>query len=320
MAVSAVATDTQVDLAGAGEDGRQRIALLGHPVAHSISPQFQQAALDALGIDATYEAWDTKPEDLAVTVERLRSGDLLGANVTVPHKVAAMRLVDRPDALVERVGALNTIVNREGALHATNTDVAGVTRTFEGAGVPLQGRQVVLLGAGGAARAVVVAMRQAEVARVTVVNRTPARAAELASLAADTFDLRFAPLDVEDATFRSALRNADIVIQSTSVGMRHGPAEDASPVPPGAVGEGQVAFDLVYVPEATPFLRDAAAHGAVAIGGLDMLIHQGAAAFQLWTGLEPPLEVMFQAARAALAARDGGAPSTPEARSGDTDH
>lgn len=284
----------------------RRIALLGHPVAHSISPRFQQAALDALGIDATYEAWDTAPEDVAIAVERLRSGDLLGANVTVPHKVAVMRLVDRPDALAERVGAVNTVVNRHGVLEATNTDVAGILRTFEGAGVPVEGKQVALLGAGGAARAVVVAMRQAGAARVTVVNRTQARAEELAPLAGDELDLRFAPLDESDATLRSTLRNADIVVQSTSVGMRHGPGEGASPVPAGSIGAGQVAFDLVYVPEETPFLRDAASNGAVAIGGLDMLIHQGAAAFQLWTGMDAPLEVMFHAARAALAERERG--------------
>lgn len=295
---------------------RQRIALLGHPVAHSISPRFQQAALDALGIAATYEAWDTPEEEVAIAVERLRSGDLLGANVTVPHKVAVMRLVDRPDALAERVGAVNTVVNRNGVLEATNTDVTGILRTFEGAEVPLAGKQVALIGAGGAARAVVVAMRQAGAARVTIVNRTQARAEELAPLAGDELDLRFAPLDEADATFRSTLRNAEIVVQSTSVGMRHGGAEDASPVPSGAIGSGQVAFDLVYVPEATPFLRDAAAHGAVAIGGLDMLVHQGAAAFQLWTGRAAPMEVMFRAARAALAEREQR--STGGAGNGDT--
>ena len=294
----------------------RRIALIGHPVSHSISPRFQQAALDALGVEATYEAWDTPPEEIAIVVERLRSGDLLGANVTVPHKVAVMRLADRPDALAERVGAVNTVVNRNGVLEATNTDVAGILRTFEGAEVPIAGKQIALIGAGGAARAVVVAMRQAGAARVTVINRTQARAEELAPLAGDELDLRFAPLDPSDATFRSTLRNADVVVQSTSVGMRHGPGEGQSPVPAGAIGAGQVAFDLVYVPEETPFLQDAAAHGAVAIGGLDMLVHQGAASFQLWTGMAAPLEVMFQAARAALAER---ARSTESGRSGDTD-
>ena len=301
---------------------RRRIALLGHPVAHSISPRFQQAALDALGIDATYEAWDTDPEDVAIMVERLRSGDLLGANVTVPHKVAVMRLVDRPDALAERVGAVNTLVNRNGMLEATNTDVTGILRTFEGAAVPIEGKQIALIGAGGAARAVVVAMRQAGAARVTIINRTQARAEELAPLAGDELDLRFAPLDESDVTFRSTLRNADVVVQSTSVGMRHGPSEGASPVPAGSIGVGQVAFDLVYVPEETKFLSDAAEHGAIAIGGLDMLVHQGAASFQLWTGRKAPLEVMFHAARDALAERARSTESgrsTQSARSGDTD-
>ncbi len=281
--------------------GQRLIALLGHPVAHSISPRFQQAALDALGIHARYEAWDTAPEDLLIAVERLRSGDLMGANVTVPHKVACMSLVDRPDALAERVGALNTILNRGGVLEATNTDVAGVLRTFQGADVPLASKRVALIGAGGAARAVVVAMRTAGAGRVTVINRSLEHAMALAPLAGDDLDLRFAPLDAEDRSMLGALRTADVVVQSTSIGMRHGPAEDASPVPQGSVGAGQVAFDLVYVPEETPFLRQASAAGAVAIGGLDMLIHQGAESFRLWTGVEPPLEVMFQAARAALA-------------------
>ncbi|MCK9485252.1 MAG: shikimate dehydrogenase [Dehalococcoidia bacterium] len=280
------------------------IALLGHPVEHSLSPRFQQAALDGLGIPARYEAWNTPPEDLRIAVERLRSGDLMGANVTVPHKVAVMALVDRPDALAERVGAANTIVNRGGVLEATNTDVAGILRTFEGARVPLAGQRVVLIGAGGAARAVVVAMRMAQAARVTVLNRSLERAAQLAPLAGDELDLRFAPLDVQDETMRRALRTAAVVVQSTSVGMRGGPAEGESPVPAGLVGEGQVAFDLVYTPEETPFLRQASAGGAVAIGGLDMLIHQGAESFRLWTGVEPPLEVMFQAARAALDERE----------------
>lgn len=287
-----------------GWSGTRTVALLGHPVAHSLSPRFQQAAFDALEIPARYEAWDTRPEELRIAIERLRSGDLLGANVTVPHKVAAMGMVDRPDALAERVGAVNTIVNRSGVLEATNTDVAGILRTFEGAGVTLRGQRVVLIGAGGAARAVVVAMRTAGVERVTVINRSPARAADLAPLAGDDLDLRFAPLDAGDASMQGALRTAAVVVQSTSVGMRHGPAEDESPVPAGLVGEGQVAFDLVYVPEETRFLRDAASHGAVAIGGLDMLIHQGAASFRLWTGVEPPLEVMFHAARAALLERE----------------
>lgn len=279
------------------------IALIGHPVAHSVSPAFQQAALDTCGLDVRFEAWDTPPEELPVVVERLRSGDLLGANVTIPHKIEIMRLIDRPDALAERVGAVNTVVNRQGLLEGTNTDVHGILRPLEAAGAEIRGAQVLLFGAGGAARAVIAAMRQAGAERVTIVNRSAERAAELASLGGDEFDLRYAPLDPDDATFRGAARSAQIVVQSTSVGMLHGPAEHESPMPREWFQPGQVAFDLVYVPEQTPFLRDARRAGARVVGGLDMLIHQGAVGFKLWTGREAPLEVMFRAAREALAVR-----------------
>lgn len=290
----------------------KRIALLGHPVAHSISPAFQQAALDACAIDARYEAWDTAPEDLRIAIERLRSGDLLGANVTVPHKVEAMRFVDRPDALAERVGAVNTIVHRNGLLEATNTDVTGILRALESAEVEVRGAEVLLIGAGGAARAVVVAMRHAGAARVVIANRTPKRAADLASLGGADLDLRYVPLDSTDATFRGAANRARIIVQSTSLGMRHGPDERANPVPADLMHPGQVAFDLVYVPEATPFLDAAALAGARPVGGLAMLVHQGAEAFRLWTGAPPPLDVMFEAARAALAARSTAVGGGPE--------
>jgi shikimate dehydrogenase len=278
-------------------------ALIGYPVSHSVSPAFQQAAFDALGIDGRYEAWETPPDELGIAVERLRSGDLYGANVTVPHKVAVMRLVDEPDPIAERVGAVNTIVNRDGRLLATNTDVAGILGTLHDADVSLEGCRVALVGAGGAARAVVAAMRAARVARVTVINRTPENASTLADVAGDAIDMRFAPLEADDATFQSAIRTADVVVQSTSVGMLHGPAEGQTPVPAGLLHAGQVAFDLVYVPEETPFLRAASKAGARAVGGLGMLVHQGAESFRLWTGREPPLDVMVTAAKAALASR-----------------
>ena len=277
------------------------IALLGHPVAHSISPRFQQAALDAMGVDARYEAWDVAPADLPIAVERLRSAGLLGANVTVPHKVEVRRLVDRPDAIVERVGAVNTIVRRDGQLHATNTDVAGILRALEGAEVELGGQRVVLNGAGGAARAVVVAMRMAGASTLTVANRSRERAEALVTLGGDELSMAVCPLDEGDEAFREALARASVVIHSTTLGMRHGPDEGATPVPASLFHAGQVAFDLVYVPERTPFLAAAERARARTVGGLAMLVHQGAEGFRLWTGYEPPVDVMFAAARAALA-------------------
>lgn len=274
------------------------IALLGHPVAHSISPRFQQAALEALGVDACYEAWDTLPADLSAAVERLRSGDLLGANVTVPHKEEVFRLVDRLDPLAERVGAVNTVINREGQLYATNTDVRGVLSAL--ADVKLAGSSVLLLGAGGAARAVVIAMQQAGVARLTIANRTEERARALANLLTGSMQAEVCGLSAGAEDLHEAMRTADLVVQSTSLGMLHGPDEEASPVPGDWFRSGQAAFDLVYNPERTPFLDAADRAGARTIGGLAMLVHQGAESFRLWTGLEPPVDVMFAVARQAL--------------------
>jgi shikimate dehydrogenase len=276
----------------------QRIALLGHPVAHSLSPAFQQAALDALGVDARYEAWDTAPDDLSSALERLRSAELLGANVTVPHKEAVFRLVDRLEPMAERVGAVNTVVRRDGQLHATNTDVAGVRRALEG--VELRGASVVLVGAGGAARAVVIALMDSGAARLTIANRTQERARPLADLASGRMAVEVCALDGSSEVLRAAMREAALVVQSTSLGMLHGPDEAATPVPSELFAAGQTAFDLVYNPERTPFLDAAERAGARTIGGLAMLVHQGAESFRLWTGLEPPVEVMFKAARTAL--------------------
>lgn len=287
------------------------IALLGHPVEHSISPRFQQAALDAMSVDARYEAWDVAPANLPGALERLRGSSMLGANVTIPHKEAVARLVDRPDALVEGMGAANTIVRRDGQLHATNTDITGILHALADAGVEVRGRPVLLLGAGGAARAVVVAMRRAGASRLTIANRTLDRTRAVAllahdGLAGDELPVDVVTLDQNDAGLRAAASAAAVVVNATSLGMAHGPAPETSPLPADCFVRGQVAFDLVYIPERTPFLAAAEAAGAQSVGGLAMLVHQGAASFRLWTGLEPPLQVMFDAARAALRERAAG--------------
>ena len=284
------------------------IALLGHPVSHSISPPMQQAALDALGFDARYEAWDVSPGDIPRAVERLRAEGVLGANVTVPHKVELLRRADEVDALAAQVGAVNTIVPRDGLLHGSNTDVAGVRRTLADAGVEVAGSEVVLIGAGGAARAVVVAMAAAGASMLTIANRTAANAEPLAALATGGMEVRIAALDQASPELRAALERARLVIHSTTLGMRDGPDEMATPIPAELFTAGQAALDLVYIPERTPFLGAAEAAGAQPIGGLGMLVYQGAESFRMWTGLEPPTEVMFAAARAALAARSTEGP------------
>ena len=280
-----------------------KVGLLGHPVAHSLSSRFQQAALDAAGVDATYEAWDTPDGDLADAVARLRAPGMLGANVTVPHKVAVIGMLDAVDALAERVGAVNTIVQRDGALHGTNTDVHGVLTALRDADVDIRGSRVVLFGAGGAARAVVVAMCEGGASALTIANRTEAKAQALADGSGEDLPIDVCALDSTSLSLRAAMDAASLVINSTSLGMRHGPDEEATPLPAELFHSGQAAFDLVYAPERTPFLGAAEQGGARSIGGLAMLIHQGAEAFRLWTGQEPPLDVMFAAVRSSLGER-----------------
>jgi shikimate dehydrogenase len=218
----------------------------------------------------------------------------------VPHKVEAMRLVDRPDAIAERVGAINTIANDRGRLLATNTDIAGVLRALEDADVEVRGANVLLLGAGGAARAVVVAMRQAAAARVVIANRTPERAEALRALGGSDLSIGTLALDPASEALRLAAEDATLVVNATSVGMRHGPAPLDAPLPARLLHPGQAVFDLVYTPRETALLAAAEAAGAQPVGGLAMLVHQGAASFHRWTGVEPPLDVMFEAATRAL--------------------
>lgn len=290
------------------------LGVIGDPGKKSLSPAFQQAALDHLRLDIVYEAWPTPPEGLGLRVKGLRAPAVLGANVTIPHKEAILPMMDELDDLVRRVGAVNTVVNRDGRLYAYNTDVAGFLRALREAGqLDPAGRRAVIAGAGGAARAVVAALVQAGAARVTVINRTSSRATKLVEdmrpLAGHT-DLQALP----DAyiSWVSAAVGADLLVNCTSVGSDSSAATEPaseevdSPVPADVIRSGAVVYDLVYRPAETPLMAAARQRGARVLGGLPMLIYQGAESFRLWTGREAPVEVMFEAARKALAAEEGG--------------
>ena len=268
----------------------------------SLSPVFQQAAFDHLDIAVKYEHWPTSPDGLVTRVTGLQAPTVLGANVTIPHKEACVPLMDEVHPLVRKVGALNTIHNDEGVLRGYNTDVEGFLRGLAEAGFDAAGCRAVIAGAGGAARAVVVALAEAGAARVTVVNRTTERAeklvADLSSLAGGT-TLEAAP-DYRETWERVA--EADLLVNCTSLGTAGTPEEDRSPMPPDLIRSQTLVYDLVYRPAQTPLLRDARAAGARTMGGLPMLIYQGAASFKIWTGKDAPIDVMFEAAGKALAA------------------
>ncbi len=277
-----------------------RLGLIGDPIAHSISPLFQQAALDALGLDARYEAWLTVRSDLPARIAALRAPDILGANVTVPHKQAVLPLLDGVDQLAARAGAVNTIVNDRGQPMGYNTDIGGFSAALrlEGGYEPA-GVYAVVLGAGGAARAVVLALIEAGVERLLVLNRTVAKAEELVHELAPGCGAA-APLIGEPATIRKRLAGADLIVNCTAAGMLHGAGDGVSPLPDEAIPLGAFVADIVANPAETPLMRAAAVRGCRTLGGLPMLVRQGALAFEQWTGRDAPIDVMFASARRAM--------------------
>ena len=267
--------------------------VIGDPVAHSRSPGMHNAAFAHLGLPARYERWHTPAAELPARVASLRAAGMLGANVTLPHKIAVIPLLDRLDPLAEQVGAVNTIVREEsGKLAGYNTDTPAVVDTLRAAGLEPRGVSVVILGASGAARAAIFALAGAGAAQITLVNRTLARAEELAGdvLAASARDdLRILALTPDDDELAEALARADLLVNATSLGWH----DDETPLAAELIPPGALVFDMVY--RTTRLLRDAASRGARTLDGADMLVRQAALAFELWTGQAAPLEVMREA-------------------------
>lgn len=277
--------------------------LLAHPAGHSLSPVMHDAAFAAAGIDARYEAWDVPPERLASSLERLRGDGFLGANVTVPHKRAVLDHVDEVTDEARAIGAVNTLRSDGGRLRGDNTDAIGFASALREAGLDPAGRTIVLLGAGGAARAVAHALLRGGARSIRIRNRTRATAEALTRATGDDARVRvFAADDPE------AHRGAEWWINATSVGMaREGDVRDESPVAReafAASADATAAIDLVYRPRRTRFLREAREAGLRTVDGVGMLVHQGAASFRAWTGRAAPVDVMREAVGAALAAEE----------------
>lgn len=275
-----------------------RVGLIGDPVAHSLSPVMHRAAFDALGIDATYELWRTEASALDARVAALRLPGILGANVTVPHKQAVVALCDTISETAARIGAVNTIVVRDDALHGDNTDAYGFQRALDNLPGTRYGRAVIL-GAGGAARAVAVALAETGARAIRIVNRTGERAGALAAALTGRglAGIEAVPWDRLD----QELPEADMLVNATAVGW-HG---DECPLPVELLDllpEGASIVDLTY--RDTALLRAAREGGIPAIDGLGMLVHQGARSLELWTGHSAPVGVM----RAAVLAEQGRRP------------
>jgi shikimate dehydrogenase len=283
-----------------------RVVLIGHPVAHSFSGAMQQAAFDALGIDARYELWDRRQIDLADAIAELRGDDFLGANITIPHKEHVVPLMDKLTEDAQATGAVN-VISREGdKLIGHNTDVAG----FKTALTKLVGRQkmprhAVVLGAGGAARAVVYGLITDGFQRIVVFNRHLHRGEALVrhfSKSASHMDLRAMPW--HESVLEAEISKTKVVINATSIGLTPG----ETPIPAELLPPDLMVLDLIYNPSLTQLLKDAAAARDATLGGELMLLQQGARAFELWTGKPAPIEVM----QAELdRAREQGLPRLP---------
>jgi shikimate dehydrogenase len=276
----------------------KRVVLIGHPVAHSLSAAMQQAAFDDQGIDAAYELWDRPPLALADAITEVRDDAFLGANVTIPHKERVVPLVDRQTDEAHATGAVNTITREGRRLIGHNTDVPGFKAALDSlVGRQKMPRQAVVLGAGGGARAVVYGLITEGFQRVIVFNRHLHRAEALVKhfgRSAAHMELRAMPW--HESIIESELAKSKILVNATSIGL----TGDISPIAAEVIPTDLLVLDLIY--SRTRLLRDAEAAGSTVADGELMLLHQGAAAFTLWTGRPAPIEVM----RAALAAARAG--------------
>jgi shikimate dehydrogenase len=273
----------------------RRLYLLGYPVAHSLSPAMQNAAIKALGLDYEYSLMPVPPAELATRVTELRQPAVAGFNVTIPHKVSVIPLLEALDETASRVGAVNTVVNEGKHLKGYNTDSVASTRVLREAYGSLSGCRAVILGAGGAARAVVAGLAP-HAEQITILARDAAKARALADemMTRAGAELRVARIGDAHAT----IRHSDILVNATPAGMH--PNTDAPPTDAANLHAGLLVFDLIYNPEKTRLLREAEAAGARTVGGLAMLVYQGAEALRLWTGKKAPEALMLEAARAAL--------------------
>jgi shikimate dehydrogenase len=269
------------------------VGIFGDPVAHSLSPKMQNAALADAGIDAVYVPFHVTEQQLSDAISAIRALGLRGVNLTIPHKEAACALVDELDGQARLIGAINTIVNEGGRLVGYNTDGIGLLQALEGElKTTIAGAEVLLLGAGGAARAALVALARAGAARIVVANRTRARAQALVTSLAPHFSgTAFADLELSAALVQGYRAAFDVMVNTTAVGLGGGSfGFELAEV----VRASGVVYDMVYNARGTPLLHEARARGLVAADGLAMLAGQGEAAFALWFGRAPRPRVMRQ--------------------------
>jgi len=290
------------------------IGLIGYPLKHSVSPYFQQAALDYYRLDVRYEAWETTPAELPDIVKNLRKPQNLGANVTVPYKETVLPLLDGVDDLANTIGAVNTIVKKEDKLVGANTDAYGFVEALDKERhFDSRGKKVVMLGAGGVARAVSFVLLQRKIASLAITDGIFERASALAEdlvghsgrASSESKDSgpSISAFEWQNLDSARTLAGCDLIVHCTTIGMKDSPQERQSPLRLEVIPRGILVYDVVYNPGLTPLLRLAQQAGANTLGGLPMLVYQGAASFKLWTGKEAPVDIMLKRAKEMLAGK-----------------
>jgi len=260
--------------------------IVGDPIQHSISPGMQNAAFAAAGLNCTYIAFRVPASELKESIESLRSINVSGFNITVPHKVEVIKYLDELDLSAKKAAAVNTVNNIEGIFKGYNTDIEGFIEPLRRRQVDFQGMRVLLLGAGGAARAVVAALAQESgIAKVIIANRDMQRAGELAKIGSN-LGLKCERLPLEKAQDVSA--ECDMIVNATTIGLNN----ESSPVDHEHIKKGSIVYDIIYRPIVTKLIENAKYAQASVVYGYEMLIEQGARAFEIWTGLPAPREAM----------------------------
>jgi shikimate dehydrogenase len=267
----------------------QVCGIIGDPIGHSLSPEMQNAAFGAEGLNFIYLPFRVKKEDLGDAISGIRALNIRGLNVTIPHKVHVIPFLDEIDILAEKIGAVNTIVNEKGIIKGYNTDASGFMKTLQEQNIEPMHKNITVLGAGGAARSIAFVLAESG-ASLTILNRHPENAQDLADALNRTFGMVVKAVELSNRNLSESLDGADILVNTTSVGML--PDIDSTPVPENLIKSGLIVVDIIYNPLKTRLLKEAEKKGARVIRGIEMLIWQGALAFEFWTGIKAPLETM----------------------------
>jgi shikimate dehydrogenase len=274
--------------------GKTRICgVIGDPIEHTLSPIMHNAAFNALKLDYSFIAFKVKPAELENAANGMRALNIRGLNVTMPHKSAILKFLDRVDLSAQIINSVNTVLNKESKLFGFNTDGVGALKALRENGVEVKGRKVLLLGAGGAARAIAYSMAK-ETDELAVLNRTLKPAQDLAKLLEKLANKKIFAGSLSPKEIQQNLQDSDILINATSIGMK--PKAEESVVAPKLLRPNLAVMDIVYNPIETKLVKEAQAAGAKVVSGVEMLIYQGAASFEIWTGKPAPVEVMRQAA------------------------